>query len=406
MITDYFNYALQSLSQRRLRAWLTMLGIFIGVASVIALIGLGEGLRIAITSQFGFLGSDVLSVQASGIGFAGPPGTGVTEPLSDTLKDKVRNINGVETAFNRNIESAKVKHNDRQLIAFTASVPLGEEKKDFEMMVNLQAEHGRLLKDSDRRGVLVGSDQAKGESFGQEIKVGDRIKIQEAELQVIGILKRKGSFIFDNGYYMNDDTMADIFGDKDKADIIAIKVKNVNEIASVREDLEKLLRKERGVKEGEENFQIQSPQQTLEALNSALFAVNLFVIIIASISLLVGGIGIMNTMYTAVLERTKEIGIMKAIGARNSSIFTLFFFESGFLGLVGGIIGAILGICLSYGFAFLGRNFLGSELIQANVSVGLVISTLIFSFMLGTIFGVLPAVNASKLQPVVALRSK
>ena len=114
----------------------------------------------------------------------------------------------------------------------------------------------------------------------------------------------------------------------------------------------------------------------------------------------------MNTMYTAVLERTKEIGIMKAIGARNSTIFILFFFESGFLGMVGGMIGIVIGLCLAYGFAFIGRLLLRTDLIQANVPPEWIAIAILFSFTLGSIFGVFPAIRAAKLQPVDALRSK
>ena len=114
----------------------------------------------------------------------------------------------------------------------------------------------------------------------------------------------------------------------------------------------------------------------------------------------------MNTMYTAVLERTKEIGIMKAIGAKNSSVFYIFFIESGFLGTVGGLVGIIFGMALAYGLAFAGKIALGSDLIQASVSPFLIVGALIFSFLLGSFFGVLPALQASKLQPVEALRSK
>ena len=119
---------------------------------------------------------------------------------------------------------------------------------------------------------------------------------------------------------------------------------------------------------------------------------------------MVGGIGIMNTMYTAVVERTKEIGIMKSIGAKNSTIFLLFFIESGFLGAVGGIIGVIIGFTGATGFAFIGRLILQTELIAVSISLPLVIGALLFSFMLGSFFGTLPAVRASRLNPVDALR--
>jgi len=113
----------------------------------------------------------------------------------------------------------------------------------------------------------------------------------------------------------------------------------------------------------------------------------------------------MNTMYTSVLERTRDIGVMKAIGAKNSTIFALFFIESGFLGMVGGIIGIIVGLGFAYGLTAAGRQFLGSDLIQAHISPVLIVGALLFSFVIGTLAGVLPAIQAAKLQPVDALRA-
>ncbi len=406
MHRDYFIYSVRNLRHRGLRSWLTMIGIFIGIAAVVSLIGLGEGLRIAIMGQFGFLGPDVLSVQASGLAFAGPPGTGVVKPLNDQLAEKIRKVNGVEAAFNRYIESGTLEFNDKQGIGIVASVPEGQNRKIFETMVNLKGGDGRLLKEGDSRKVVLGNDFKNGDTFGKPIMVGDKVLINGINFEVIGILERKGSFIFDSIVLMNEQTIVEAIGtDKKKVDVIAVKVQDASRVKVVKEDIEKLLRKERDVKKGEEDFQVDSPQQILEALNSTLFAVQLFVYIIAAISLAVGGIGIMNTMYTSVLERTKEIGVMKSIGARNSAIFAIFFVESGLLGMIGGIIGVILGLAFAFGLSAAGRAFLGSELIQASVSPLLIIGALLFSFILGTAFGMLPAYQASKLNPVDSLRS-
>lgn len=406
MLKDYAIFSLKNLRSRRLRSWLTMIGIFIGIAAVVSLIGLGEGLRLAITSQFGFLGPDVLGVQASGLAFAGPPGSAVSRPLSDDLTDKIKKLNGVEAAFNRYIESSTLEFNDRQSIGIAGSVPEGENRKKFETMLNLAAEEGRLLKEGDAKKIVLGNDFKKDDIFGKKVKVGDRILVNGILFEVVGILEKKGSFIFDRIVMVNEKSMIDILGiDKKKVGVIAVKVKDQSKISQIKEDLEKLLRNERNVKRGEEDFQVQSPQQTLEALNSTLFAVQLFVYIIAAISLAVGGIGIMNTMYTSVLERTKEIGVMKSIGAKNSAIFTIFFIESGFLGIIGGIIGLIIGMSLAYGISAAGRIALGSDLIQANVPLWLVILALSISFLLGSLFGVLPAYQASKLNPVDSLRA-
>ncbi|MDP7116030.1 MAG: ABC transporter permease [Candidatus Woesearchaeota archaeon] len=405
MIKDYFIVSFNNLRSRRLRSWLTMLGIFIGIAAVVSLIGLGQGLRVAIMSQFGFLGTDTLSVQASG-GFAGPPGSSVVDPLSDDLADKISRINGVEVAFNRYITSGTLEFNDRQGIGLAGSYPDGDNRKVFEKILNLKSEQGRLLKDGDGKKAVLGNSFTEEGNFGRGIKTGDRILLNDVEFNVVGILEKKGSFLLDSFVLVNEDVMIDNLDvDREEVNVIAIKVKDPKLIPQIKENIEKLLRKERGVDKGEENFVVQSPQAILEQLDSTLFAVQLFIYIIAGVSLAVGGIGIMNTMFTSVLERRKEIGIMKSIGARNSAIFQLFFMESGLLGAVGGVIGIILGMTMAHGAAFLGQIALGSDLIRAEISIFLILGALMFSFILGTFFGVLPAYQASKLQPVESLRS-
>ena len=401
---DYLKFSVDNLRRRKLRSWLTMIGIFIGIASVITLIGLGEGLRIAITSQFGFLGSDILSVQASGVALAGPMGGGAN-PLSDELVDKVAKVPGVEAAFNRYMESGTMEFNDRQAIGYAISVPSGENRKILETMMNIKAMDGRLLKDGDDKKLVLGYGFSEDDTFGKGIKAGDRVLLNGIAFEIIGIMEKKGSFMFDNAVIVNDDAMFDYLREDDgTVNIIGVKLKDAKMADQVKEDIEKILRKERDVKKGEEDFEVQSPQQVIETMNSTLFAVQFFVYIIAFISLAVGGIGIMNTMYTSVLERTKEIGIMKSIGAKNSTIFTLFFIESGMIGVVGGVVGIVIGGTAAYGLATVGRIFLGSALIQANVSPMLVTGTLLFSFVLGTSFGVLPAIQASRLQPIEAVR--
>jgi putative ABC transport system permease protein len=404
---DSLSLAIKNLRNRRLRSWLTMIGIFIGIAAVVSLIGLGEGLRVGITSQFGFLGSDTLSIRAEGLDFAGPPGSSVVTPLDPELTNKIERINGVEVSIDRYLESGTLEFNDRLGIGLAMSIPSGSDRKALEEMANLKTVKGRMLKDGDGRKLVLGINFYEDKvGFGKGVNVGDRVLLNGFKYEVVGILEKKGSFIFDNAVFVNEDIMLEELRERtDQVDVIAVKVKDVGEIEKVKEDIEKLLRKERGVKLGEEDFVVESPQQTLDQLNDILFGVQLFVTIIAIISLLVGGIGIMNTMYTSVLERRKDIGIMKSIGARNSNIFWLFFIESGYLGLVGGVIGIALGLGLAYGLAAFGRAALGGELIQASVSLELIIGALLFSFILGTIFGTLPAVQASKLQPVESLRS-
>ncbi|MBS3136168.1 ABC transporter permease [Candidatus Woesearchaeota archaeon] len=404
MLRDYLTISVRSLASRKTRTYLTMIGIFIGIASVVALIGLGEGLRLAISSQFGFLGTDVLSIQASGLNFAGPPGAAVANPLTGDLTDKIKKVKGVETVINRYLESAPVEFNDKQVISIVYSMPDGTDRQALESMVNIKAMSGRMLKDGDGKKVMLGHDFTKELSFGKDVAVGDRILIKGIEFEVVGLLEKKGSFILDSSIGMNEDVLIELFKNDNTINAIAVKVKDEKEINDVKSGIEKLLRKEREVKEGEEDFVVESPQSVLDSLDSTLFAVQMFVIIIALISIVVGGIGITNTMYTAVLERTKEIGIMKAIGARNSIIFTLFFIESGLLGLIGGIIGILLGLGFAYGSASAGRALLGVEIIRAHVPTMLIVMSLMFSVIIGLLAGIIPAYRASRKTPIDSLR--
>ncbi|MEM4247591.1 MAG: ABC transporter permease, partial [Candidatus Woesearchaeota archaeon] len=172
----------------------------------------------------------------------------------------------------------------------------------------------------------------------------------------------------------------------------------------VADNIEKAIRRDRHQKEGREDFSVQSSTELIESFMKVLFIIQAVFVGIAAISLLVGGIGIMNTMYTAVLERTREIGVMKAIGARNKDILALFLIESGFLGAAGGIIGIIIGSGISKIVEVAVNAQYGANTILAVFPPYLLVGALLFSFGVGAVSGLLPARRASKLKPVDALR--
>ncbi|MFH1072437.1 MAG: ABC transporter permease [Nanoarchaeota archaeon] len=403
MIQDYVRLAISNLMKRRLRSWLTMLGVIIGIAAVISLIGIGEGLRLFVTNQFNVAGADVLTIQASGTG-QGPPGTGVVNPLTTTQLERIRDINGVKTALGRIIQGANVEFNDKTQLGFLASMPDSPYRKDVEEIISYKVEQGRLLKDGDNTRIVVGNDFTNEDRYGKKVEIGSTLLIEGKPFTVVGILKKKGSFTIDSAILMNEDVMRTTAGrQKEEYDIIAAQADKGVLPKDVKENIEKVLRKERNVKVGEEDFTVETSESALRNLNSTLFAIQLFVYIIAGISIIVGGIGITNTMYTAVLERINDIGTMKAIGARNSDIFTIFFAESGLIGMIGGAIGIALGYMLAQAMAAGARAALGLDMIQAHVSPWLVLGALLFSFIVGTLAGLLPAYQASKLNPVDAL---
>ena len=405
MIPDYFRLAYNGARHRKLRSWLTMMGIFIGVAAVVALISLSQGLRGAIEAQFVKLGTDTLLVQAAGSNM-GPPGTGVTVPLTQKDLGVVQKVNGVEMAIGRLIRSLKLEYEKEIKYSYLASMPDGsdEQERDFVVEVNnYVVSQGRMLKKGDKKVVMVGSNYAK-DIFKKKVELHDRITIQDSDFEVVGILKQSGNPIQDDSIIISESILRDLIDVSEDYDVIALRVQSGESMDVVEERVKKELRQSRNVEEGKEDFTVQTPGSILAILNNILMVVEGVLVGIAGISLLVGGIGIMNTMYTAVLERTREIGIMKALGARREMILLLFLIESGFLGLIGGIIGVILGFAASKLVEIVAFQIYGTMLIQANFSFLLMFGMLLFAFLIGAISGVFPAKQAASLQPVDALR--
>jgi len=404
MIGDFFAIALNNLKRRKLRSWLTMIGIFIGIAAVVALMSLGQGLENAIIGQFATLSTDKLTIQNAGTGF-GPPGSTVVEKLNDHDMDIIGGVRGVEAVVSRLVRNGKIEYNDAASFNYIADIPEDAEQMDivYESM-DLKTEKGRLLKKGDNRKILIGSNIAKGEIFDKKIEVGKKIIIQGEEFEVIGILKKAGSFQVNSVIMMLKRDMEDLLEIEGEIDLIIAQIAKGEDIEEVAGRIEKALRKDRGLKEGEEDFSVVTPLESLEAFQAILNVVQMVVIGIAAISLIVGGIGIANTMYTSVLERKKEIGTMKAIGAKNSNVLMIFLFESGLLGLVGGVIGVLLGMGVAILVSAGGNAALGTNLIQADISTLRMIALVTFSFLLGVLFGAVPSYQASKLRPVEALR--
>jgi len=404
MKKEYWIISLKNLKHRGVRTWLTLLGILIGVMAVVALIGLGNALQAAVYAQFGISSTEVITVQAGGLNAFGPPGSGVTTPLTLNEVETIEKVNNVDLVIARNIVSGSLEFNDHKIFGLAANVPYGDQRKFVYDILDAKAVKGKLLDESDENKVVLGYNfYVNKVGLEKEVEPNDRVIIQGRRFTVKGILEKKGSFIFDNIVLMNEDALNDLFETEDEVGIIAVKVQEKDLIEKTKKDIEKVLRKERGVKEGEENFEVSTPQAALDTVNGVLVGIQIFVVIIALISVFVGTIGIINTMSTSVVERKKEIGIMKAIGAKNIHIFYQFFIEAGLLGLIGGIIGALLGTTISALGTYALNNFMGSSM-PINIDYILISITLIGSFIVGAIAGIWPAMIAAKQNPVEALR--
>ncbi|MEI6731910.1 MAG: ABC transporter permease [archaeon] len=405
MIKDFFNLALGNLKHRGLRSWLTMLGIFIGIAAVVSLISLGNGLEQAVTGQFSSLSTDKLTIMNAETGF-GPPGSTAVTKLTEHDNKIVESTQGVSFTIPRLLRVVRVDYNRVQAYKYLVSMPADEKKVSFIYQTfGIKTATGIFLRGSDRGKVLLGSDIADKNSFGKPIESGDNLVINGKSFEVVGVLEKASSFQINQAIMINEEDMKNLLSIRDEYDILIAQVDSADIIKQVAEDITTRMRKDRGLKEGEEDFVVQTPAQALSAVNTILTIINLVVAGIASISLLVGGIGISNTMFTSILERTKEIGTMKAVGARNKDILSIFLFESGLLGLVGGIVGAILGLSLAFLAALIANTAFGSTILSVQVSYPLLSAAILFSFIIGVVSGIIPAIQASRLRPVEALRA-
>lgn len=373
-----------------------MMGIFIGMAAVVSLISLGQGLESSINEQFESIGVDKLFIQSKGI--FGAPTTEVN-PLTEKDLKIIENTNGVRDAVGLIIKAAKIEFNDEvrhfTIIGFEAEDALIEE------VYNYDIEEGDKLRKGEKSKIVLGNAFLNSDIFGKDLKLRDKVLINDREFKVKGFYETFGNKPDDSTIYLPYDTIKELYEIDDEYSFLIAKVDGDAE--EVGEKIERKLRNERDVDEGNEDFTIQTPKEILESFNAILNILQIFLIGIASISLVVGGIGITNTMYTSVLERTKEIGVMKSIGATNSDILTIFLIESGMLGLLGGIIGVILGVGLSKLVEF-GAAGAGFSIIKVSFPLELIIGTLLFSFLVGSLSGAVPAYKASKLKPVDALR--
>jgi putative ABC transport system permease protein len=405
MYKEYFWLAFNSLSKRKLRSWLTMIGIFIGIAAVVSLISLGQGMQTAIEQQFFRLGADKFTIQAKGV-VTGAPGSNSDVMLTTGDLDAVRRAKGVKLAVGRLIEPIRVTFNDKERFLYVATLPRDQKERDLVVEVaNLEIVSGRMLKPQDQWNVLVSEDYVKDAKFNNKaLAVGDKVHIENRTVTVVGVYKKTGNPFVDMSFIMNEDPVRTMLDIPDKYGVIAAQAEPGADMAVVGENIAKELRKHRDVKVGKEDFEVQTPQDVLKTFQTVLGIVTAVLVGIAAISLLVGGIGIMNTMYTAVLERKREIGIMKAIGARNSDVLTIFLIESGMLGLVGGAIGIAIGMGLSKLVELIARAALGTSFIQAHFPWYLILGSLLFSFGIGSLAGTFPAMQASRLPPVEALR--
>jgi len=380
-----------------------MLGIFIGIAAVVALVSLGQGFQQTINEQFEKVGADKIIVQAKDVGFGGSENT-----PGQLTKDDLRVVGrarGVVERAGQLFQSAFVEFNDIQRTRFVMSIPSHQGEADLiDAFMTWGAEDGRLISHRDTNKVVIGHDIAHKNVFEKEVRVGNKIRVNGETFKVVGIAKRTGDPGMDGGVVMSENDLRDLLGIEEAYTYLVVQTAASEDPEDVAKSIEREIRRDRDQEEGEEDFTVQTSTELIESFNSVLLVVQVVFVGIALISLLVGGIGIMNTMYTAVLERTREIAVMKAIGAKNRDILRIFLIESGLLGLVGGVIGVLIGAGISKSVEVAVNAAVGAGTLFAVYPFYLIAGTLAFSTFVGMLSGYFPARRASRLQPADNLR--
>ncbi len=379
-----------------------MIGIFIGIAAVVALISIGQGMQNAINEEFSKAGADRLTIQPAG----GMVGMYVSEKLYQSDVDVVNRVKTVDFAAGVIVQTGRIKYKGETKGASIFGIGSDEETRRFIEKVDFfLVKEGRQFKSIDNNVAILGSNVA-ADMFDREILLGEKITVENKEFKVIGIQKKSGRPMHDYMVRITTESAQELF-DLEKTEEVSMifaKVKPGIDPSVAAEDVRKALRKDHNVKEGQEDFIVVTAEQMIEGFNNILLVVQVVLVGIAAISLIVGGIGITNTMYTSVVERTREIGIMKSVGAKNSDIISIFLMESAMLGFFGGILGIIIGLSVSKAVEIMAVSA-GVNVLKAYFGLELVFGALIFSMVVGTISGTFPARSAAKMNPVDALRS-
>lgn len=396
MFFDYLQIILTDLKHRRLRSWLTIIGIIVAVTAIVSLISLGQGMKNAINQQFQDMGSDKITVM--------PKFMIGKSSLTKTDVDEIKKVNGVYRDAGLVYKIAPAYYDNERKFVYLTGIPTdSESKRLFETMKNTQVISGRDLNNNDKYKTLIGAYVAHG-MFKKDVKVGSNLIINGQKFKVVGVLKTFGDQQDDSVTYVPLNIGRDLLDEQTEVEMILVQVKAGFSPKEVASNIEKRLYKLHEVTNKTADFSAMTNDDLMRRVNNLLFIIQVVFLGIAAISLLVGGVGIMTTMYTSIVERTKEIGIMKSIGARNSDILWIFLIEAGLMGLVGGIIGLSLGIGVAKLIEFVAKTQFSTTMLKVAITTQIIVGSLVFSFLVGLISGVSPAIRASRLKPVKALR--
>ena len=396
-----------NLGLNKTRAFLTMLGIIIGVSAVIGVTSVGAGAQSLVLDQVKSLGTNLIGVMPGKSEEQGPPVAALGIEITSLKHEDalaMMDLPNIESSYayikGRSLVSYENKAEDIDFAGVSAAYP---EVEDIELA------QGRFFSKEDvnslARVAILGSE-AKENLFGQNMALNERIKIKQVSFKIIGVAKERGTVAFqnqDNQIFIPLKTAQKLLLGVDHVAVIRAKVDNEENIPIAIQQAEELLRRRHNIKDpAKDDFTVRSTAQALNILGTITQSLKVFLAMVAAISLLVGGIGIMNIMLVSVKERTKEIGLRKALGAKKSHILLQFLIESIVLTSFGGILGILLGVLISAGVAF-GVGYFGYNW-QLIITPGSILTAVVMAWLVGLLFGFWPAKQASKLLPIEALR--
>ncbi|MEK6958696.1 MAG: ABC transporter permease [archaeon] len=394
-VIDLIEASAKNLSRSKTRTFLTLLGIIIGVSAIVSLISIGGGLTSAVEAQVQRLGSDTIFVIPGAATFGMFKTTITTSDISN-----MENTSGVMDVVPIYSTSAVMEY-EKEKSTISISAVESSKASIFDNVGFFELGEGRRIAANESGAVMIG-DRIAHPTFEKEIVLRKQVKINGEDYKVVGILKPANTS-FGGGPNSGNMVMMSYEGFKRIANdatpgIVFVKTTSKESVEGAADDIQAYF----DDKYGEDSVLVSSSESILGQVNQLLGLITVFVVGIGAISMLVGGIGITNSMVTSVLERTKEIGILKAIGASNELVLSMFMLEAGFIGMVGGIIGIVIGYAFALIVSFAG-NASGFAL-GAAINPQITFGALAFSMLVGMGAGFYPALRAARMDPVNALR--
>lgn len=393
------NLTIKNAIRKKLRSTLTILSVIIGIASVVALVVLSDGLFNAVSDQFNKMGANSIFIMSAN--FQGDPNTAgrVSEETLLKIQDaeNLEKIPEIEEVYPMNFFTARSEYKGEEQFLYVVTSPADNFDSMLEFM-SIKLSSGKTFNKKEGNYAVIGPYAAK-EIFKKEIKIGDTLKLNDVSFKVIGILEAVGNQQDDSSIYISRKAGEQIDNYGDNVNYMILKSKKEANGDIVAEKVKKILGRTRE----EDTFLVITAESFLELIKRVLNIMRSILIAIAGISLVVASLGIVNSVYTSVLERTREIGVLKSIGAKISDITFIFVFESVVLTLVGGFIGFWAGIGIAK-LVVLYAATKGFTMLTITITPEIVLATFLLALTVGIISGFFPARSAAKLNIVDALR--